>query len=117
MGPLIDLQHILHIRYERRVLLRRDHPVLLNMGFEFVFFKARAIVLGLAAGTMSSSTTLPANNFNVQRAWPSGASEQANIVSFASVAPSKILGTGGVARCLRLRTASNPSSTSCWRTR
>ena len=68
MGPLMDLQHIFHIGYERRVLLRGDYPILLDVRLKFVFFKVRAIVLGLAAGTMSSSTTLPANNFNVQRA-------------------------------------------------
>ena len=32
-------------------------------------------------------------------------------MSFASFTPSKIFGTAGVARCLRLRTASKPSST------
>jgi len=31
--------------------------------------------------------------------------------------PSKIRATAGVARCLRLNTASKPSSTSCLRTR
>jgi hypothetical protein len=65
---LINLQDIFHIRDKSRVLLRRDDPVLLDMGLQLVFFRARAIVLGLAAGTMLSSTTLLANKFKVQRA-------------------------------------------------
>ena len=38
-GPLIDLQHILHRRYERRVLLGRDTPAFLPPGFERTFLK------------------------------------------------------------------------------
>ena len=68
MGALINLQHIFHVRDKSRVLLRRYHPVLFDMGLQLVFFKARAIVLGLAEGTISRATTLLANNCNVQRA-------------------------------------------------
>jgi len=66
---------------------------------------------------MPSSTTLFSNKRKVQRARPFGGLEQANAISLASFSPSKIRGTAGVARCLRLNTASRPSSTSCWRTR
>jgi regulatory helix-turn-helix LysR family protein len=57
------------------------------------------------------------NNRNVQRARPLGGSEQAKAISLASFSPSKILGTAGAARGLRLNTGSKPSSTSCLRTR
>ena len=48
---------------------------------------------------------------------PLGGFEQAKAISLASFSPSKILGTAGAARGLRLNTASRPSSTSCLRTR
>ena len=66
---------------------------------------------------MASSTTLFSNKRKVQRVRPLGDFEQASAISLASFSPSKIRGTAGVARCLRLNTASRPSSTSCWRTR
>src|SRR3984893_17633429 len=46
-----------------------------------------------------------------------GGLEQASAINLASFSPSKIRATAGVARCLRLNTASKPSSTSCFRTR
>src|SRR5262249_4221470 len=76
-----------------------------------VFFKTRPIVLSLALSTILSSTTFSSSNRNVHRARPAGGSEQAKAISFASFSPSKIRGTAGMARCLRLRTASKPSST------
>src|ERR1019366_2557233 len=48
---------------------------------------------------------------------PLGGLEHARAISLASFSPSKIRATAGVARCLRLNTASKPSSTSCLRTR
>jgi hypothetical protein len=77
----------------------------------------RPIVESLARSTMPSSTTLFSNSRNVQRARPWGGLEQASAVSLASFSPSKMRGTAGVWRCLRLTTAANPSSTSCLRTR
>ena len=38
---------------------------------------------------------------------------QASVNNLASFSPSKIFAIAGVARCLRLKTASNPSSTNC----
>ena len=87
------------------------------MGLESVFFKTRPIVLSLARSTMASSTTLFSNSRKLQRARPLGGLEHAKAISLASFSPSKIGGTAGIARCLRLNTASKPSSTSCLRTR
>lgn len=66
---------------------------------------------------MLSSTTWCSSSRKVQRARPFGGLEHASAISRASFSPSKIRGTEGRARCLRLRTASKPSSTSCWRVR
>src|SRR5437867_12663395 len=85
------------------------------MGLESVFLSARPIVESLARSTMPSSTTLFSNNRKVQRAQPLGGLEQARAISLASFLPSKIRATAGVARCLRLNTASKPPSTSCLR--
>jgi len=61
---------------------------------------------------MLSSTTFFSNNLKVQRARPLGGLEQAKAISLASFSPSKIRATAGIARCLRLNTASKPSSLS-----
>ena len=53
--PLIDLQHFFHVGDKGRAGVRRDHPLLLAMGFENVFFSVRPIVLSLARSTMCSS--------------------------------------------------------------
>src|SRR5262245_8804993 len=115
--PRIDGQHVFHSGYERAVGLRRDDPVLAAMGLKSVFLSARPIVLSLARSTMPSSTTLFSNNRKVQRARPLGGLEQAKAISLASFSPSKIRATAGIARGLRVNTASKPSSTSCLRTR
>src|SRR5207253_2344529 len=114
--PRVDGQHVFHSGYERAVGLRRDDPVLAAMGLESVFLSVRPIVLSLARSTMPSSTTLFSNNRKVQRARPLGGLEHARAISLASFSPSKMGETAGVARCLRLNTASRPSSTSCLRT-
>src|SRR6266481_3429514 len=54
---------------------------------------------------MLSSTTLFSNNRKLQRARPLGGLEHAKAISLASFSPSKIRGTAGTARCLRLSTA------------
>src|ERR1700720_3490066 len=115
--PRIYGQHVFHGRHECAVGLRRDDPLLFQMRLENVFLRVRPIVLSLARSTMFSSTTLFSNNRNVQRARPLGGLEQAKAISLASFSPSKIRGTLGVARGLRLSTASKPSSTNCLRTR
>src|SRR5262249_15755554 len=113
----VDGGHVFHRRHEGAVGLGRDHPALPPMRFETVFLSVRWIVESLARSTMPSSTTLFSNSRNVQRARPFGGLEQAKAISLASFSPSKMRATAGLPRCLRLRTASNPSSTNCLRTR
>jgi hypothetical protein len=36
-GPLVDVEHVLHAGDERPVRLRRDDPLLLPVGLQFVF--------------------------------------------------------------------------------
>src|SRR5271166_674094 len=48
---------------------------------------------------------------------PFGGSEQARAINLASEAPSKMRVLAEAGECLRVSTASNPSSTSCWRVR
>src|SRR5215471_19128938 len=117
MWPHVDGEHVFHRGYESAVGLRRDDPALPAMGLENVFFSVRPIVESLARSTIPSSTTLFSNSRKVQRARPLGGLEQARVISLASFSPSKIRGTAGLARCLRLNTAAKPSSTSCLRTR
>src|SRR5271166_3156293 len=66
---------------------------------------------------MFSCTTAVSSSCSVHRARPLGGSEQANAISLASAAPSKMRGLAEAGECLRVSTASNPSSTSCWRVR
>ena len=114
MRPLIDLQHVFHVGDKGRAGVRRDHPLLLAMRFENVFFSVRPIVLSLARSTMCSSTTFSSSRRRLQRAKPSGAGERVSAINFASATPSKIRGRAELGLYLRLNTASNPSSTS-WR--
>src|SRR5271166_6538624 len=114
---LVNLQHILHAGYERSVGIRRDDPLLLQVRPEKVFFSVRPIVLSLARSTIFSSTTCSSSSCNVHRLRPFGGSEQAKAISFASAAPSKMRGLAEAGEYLRTRTASKPSSTSCWRVR
>src|SRR5271166_5320952 len=115
--PLINLQYVLHAGDEGGVGIRRDDPLLLQMRLESVFFSVRPIVLSLARATMFSCTTAVSSSCSVHRARPLGGSEQANAISLASAAPSKMRGLAEAGECLRVSTASNPSSTSCWRVR
>lgn len=91
--------------------------MLLQVWLENVFFRTLPIVLSLAAGTMFNSTTFSSSNCNVHRARPLGGSEQARAINFASAAPSNIRGLAEFGECLRVNTASNPSSTSRRRVR
>src|SRR5208283_1388503 len=89
----------------------------LRCGLRRFFFSVRPIVLSLALATMFSSTTLSSSRLNVHRARPFGGSEQARAINLASEAPSKMRVLAEAGECLRVSTASNPSSTSCWRVR
>ncbi len=68
MRPLIDFQHVFHGGDERGVGVRRDHPLLLEMRLENVFFSVRPIVLSLARSTMFSSTTFSSSRRRVHLA-------------------------------------------------
>ena len=63
---------------------------------------------------MLSSTTASSSSFSVHRARPVGGLEQATATSLASAAPSKMRFLAEAGECLRVRTESSPSSTSCW---
>ena len=97
-------------RLQTHCCLWGDDPALPATGFETVFFSVRPIVELLARATIPSSTTLFSKSRKVQ-AHPLGGWEQASAIYLASFSPSKMRGTAGVARCLRLKTAANPSST------
>src|ERR1017187_4468932 len=115
--PLINLQHIFHAGYEGGAGVRRDDPLPLQVGSERVFFSVRPIVLSLARSTMFNSTTVSSSSRNVHRARPFGGLEQARAISLASAAPSKMRGLAEAGECLRVKTASKPSSTTCCRVR
>jgi hypothetical protein len=66
---------------------------------------------------MFSSTTAVSRSFSVQRTRPLGGLEHASAINLASAAPSKTRLLAEAGECLRVSTASNPSSTSCWRVR
>src|SRR6202158_6013598 len=117
VGLVINLQHIFHVRHERRICLRRNDKLLVQVRLENVFFSVRPIVLSLARSTMFSSTTLSSSSRSVHFARPRGGAEQAKAISLASFSPSKIRALAEVARCLRVSAASKPSSTNCWRVR
>src|ERR1019366_8207144 len=117
MRARVHLKHVLHGGDEGGVGIRRDHPLLLEMRLENVFFSVRPIVLSLARSTMFSSTTLSSSSRSVHFARPRGGAEQAKAISLASFSPSKIRALAEVARCLRVSAASKPSSTNCWRVR
>src|SRR6266496_816140 len=87
---LIDFQDVFHGGDKRRVGVGRNHPLLLAMRLENVFFSVRPIVLSLARSTMCSSTTFSSSRRRLHLAKPSGTGESVSAISFASAAPSKI---------------------------
>src|ERR1700674_5208917 len=114
--PLINVQDVLHGGHEGGAGVRGNDPLLSQMRLESVFFSVRPIVLSLARLTIFSSTTASSSSCNVQRARPAGGLEQ-NAINLASAAPSKMRRLAEFGECLRIRAASNPSSTSRWRVR
>src|SRR5271167_4663113 len=87
MRLVIDFKHILHGGDKRGAAVWWDHPLLLQVRLENVFFSVRPIVLSLTRSTISSSTTLASSSLSDQR------------------------------ECLRFSAASSPSSTSLCRVR
>jgi hypothetical protein len=65
-----------------KVLSRRNDPLLLEVGFENVFFSVRPNALPLARSTMASSTTFSSSSRGVQRVCDEGrASRQISVCS------------------------------------
>src|ERR1035437_6572940 len=85
----------------------------LRWGLSAFFLEPSRPCCGSVCSRMPSSTLCFASNRSVQPTCPLGGSEQASWINRASFAPSKIGSTGGVARFLRLKTPSTPSSTYC----
>jgi hypothetical protein len=81
------------------------------------FLSVRPIVLSLARSTMFNSTTAVSSSVSVHRLRPLGGAEQASAISLASATPSKMRFLAELGECLRVKAASSPSSTSCWRVR
>src|ERR1700756_985600 len=117
VGPLVDFKNVFHRRYEGRVGLGSDHPLLLAMRVEDVFLSVRPIVLSLAFSTMFNSTLFSSRRRRLHLAKPSGGGPHVKAISFASAAPSNIRGRADLGLYLRDRTASRPSSTSSLRVR
>ena len=57
MRPVIDLDDILHGGHKGSVGVRRDHPLIVQVRLEEVFFSVRPIVLSLARATIFNATT------------------------------------------------------------
>jgi hypothetical protein len=114
---VINLEHIFHIRHERRICLRRSDKLPVQVRRENVFFSVRPIVLSLTRSTIFNSTTLSSSSRKVHFARPLGGREQARAISWASEAPSKMRRLAEFGDCLRRSTASKPSSTRSWRVR
>ena len=80
------------------------------MRLQLVFFRVLWTVICETSGAMPSSTTFSAKSRTVQRAYPSGAAEQAKVVNRAANDPSNRTSTAGLGRTLCSRLASTPSS-------
>src|SRR5262249_56540828 len=113
----VQVEDVLHPAHERRVLARRDAPLLLLPRLERVFLRTRRTVSSETASTTSSSTSRPARSFSVQQGLPSGGAEQARATSRASAAPSSLRKREGRSWGLRCSAAARPRSTKRWRER
>ncbi|MFT5328124.1 MAG: transcriptional regulator with XRE-family HTH domain [Planctomycetaceae bacterium] len=80
--------------------IRRDDPLCLSPGFEFVFFSVLRTVSSLISSTIFSSTSLSASICMVHFAAPSGALLQVRATSCASAAPSRSTSRASVVWCL-----------------
>ena len=115
VGPLIDVQDILHRGDKRGVLLGRNHPARSQVRPEFVFLSVRCTVRYEMLSMISRATSSSASSFSVHRLCPFGGSLQANAINRASLAPSSFLSVGGLARFFRSRAESSPSNTKRFR--
>ena len=114
--PFVYCKDILHGTDKGGTCFRRNTPLTFQPRLKFVFFKVCLTASYEILSTYPSSTTLSANNRKVQRALPFGGSLQQRATRWASTSPSIFL-RDTFWRYWRLeRTASKPSSTSCFRT-
>ena len=86
---LIDIQNVLHAGYKFGIFLRRDTPVVVSVGLEFIFLSTLRMV-SLLIGISSSTRDFSSSSFSVHLEWPSGTGPQAICISFASVRPSAL---------------------------
>ncbi len=90
--PLIQVQHLLPRRHERRVAARGKAPVRLQPRLDLLFFRVLRTVSFEMLSTISLSIRRPARSFRVPRTQPSGGEEPARATRFASFAPSRRFG-------------------------
>ena len=88
--PGVDLQHIFHVGYERRIRLRRDNPLPLEPRLDLVFLSVRQTVAGSIDSTTFISTSRSDSSVIVQWTRPAGACEQATAINCASCLPSSL---------------------------
>src|SRR5262249_56002787 len=71
VGPVVDLQHILHGTDELGIGLGRDAPLLPQPGLDLVFFSARRTVSSQTLSTTRNSTSWSARSCIVHSLRPS----------------------------------------------
>src|SRR6266496_5864328 len=84
VGPLVHLQHILHVHHEIRVLLRRNYPALTQVRLEFVFLSVLRTVWSEIDSTISKVTSLSAKSCRVHFDRPAGGWLHAKAIKRAS---------------------------------
>ncbi len=107
----VYFKNILHCCYKVCILVGRYLPVFALVRLKFIFFKVLQTVIGETLGTIFSSTIFSARSRTVHRLRPSGASEHANAISWASNSPPNWISLGGVSRSFRSIAPEMPSST------
>jgi hypothetical protein len=115
--PVVDLQHVFHGSHKRGVGLRRNNKLLLQVRFQRVFLASARSCSRWLWRQCSGPRPWSSKRLNVHRARPFGGSERVSAISLAFAAPSKMRFLAELGECLRVSTASKPSSTSCWRVR
>src|SRR5262249_14875607 len=111
----VNIEYFLHAGHKLGVGLWRNYPVFdLAVGHP-VFLSVRRMVSWLMESTISSSTTLRANNRNVQLAYPFGAGPNRIAMILASCSPVSSFGVGGSLRLARSSVSRKPRSTKRWR--
>src|SRR5215211_263027 len=116
VGTGVDIEDILHAPDELGIGLRRDAPLFLQVGLEFVCFKTWRTVSYETVSTTSRATSLSASILSVQCFLPVGGSLQARAIKRASCSPSSLRWYSR-SGALRLKAPFNPPLTYRCRTR